>query len=452
MTNFKLTNLHLKILFAGAFVLTSNSCMENPDIFSEFLSHEKPLGYSWSLTKETKAKVRQSKEDECKSILELYAENSEFIKSLRYEGCLNSPFQEFMHYPSNLFENLDGGVTSLITKNYSSAVLIEYNYLHDFRFEGEVERQKKRDKLSASINRNLQKLYGAPIVEGVYEQGSVTGFKRSSKPNANCKYWEKDKIAIILCSSRVVMIDGTEMSLSYIDLEKHPNGEALRVEAGTLNEITAVNDNEIYQNPKNIGNGSILYSVEDWLSSPDFNNCRKNGLGSYEEQVAIGEEISNRIELDTSGLTLKNLENYALNISTEDKFDLTNKQHNQLTLHLLDFAAKRGSAIAKNEIGASLLFCYQDVSQDIETAKFYLKEASEMQDEIAQLTYAKMHIALQTGVEDPLFEAKSLITACAKQGYEPCTVAKSDFEVISSKKYTQEKYSNSRIFSHKSMQ
>ncbi|WDI30306.1 hypothetical protein PUV54_10085 [Hyphococcus flavus] len=48
----------------------------------------------------------------------------------------------------------------------------------------------------------------------------------------------------------------------------------------------------------------------------------------------------------------------------ESMGDITQEQRDKIVMYIFKRAAEQGSAIAKAEIGASLIFCYQDVKQD----------------------------------------------------------------------------------------
>lgn len=434
--------------YLGAlFLLFVSSCqVADKKIRTELLDHQKPLGLTWELSKKTKSKIRRGRSEECKKELEAYRNDPKPVRHLREQECLSYKYQNLIHQKSKLFTNEDS-LLSLVTEDYSRALIIEYSFLHDWRFEGEVERQLKRNELASSLRNELESLYGEPLARGYYRQDSETGFIKQKVENAPCLYWEKHSIGIILCSQRVVLIDGTEMSLSFIDLDKAPMGTALRIEAGTLNkqDITLSDSTTTNAYRKRITRDSIFYTIEDWLSSDRFINCQSENLKSLEEQIEISTRLMSVIESDIEGLSGEALSEYALKVANEFTLDITKDERQRLILYLMNKAAQKGNAVAKNEIGAALLYCFQNVSQDVSLALNWIQEASEMGDMIAQLSLSKMHLAGLTNAEDPLLEAQLLINKCDSLGYEPCGEAKKELKFYLTTKFAKQKFPKSSI-------
>lgn len=429
------------------FTLLIVSCSERQEkIDPSLLNYENPLGYNWQLNDEMQAKVRVALEKACEPNPEFSGNDPKVIQYLRKKTCLNSTFQSPIYISGKIFGIEKEGSVSIATKDLSQAVLFEYTYLHNFLIEGEEERQIKRDKLANDLKKELTKVYGAPIKSGYFDEGSETGFVVSEGTALPCSYWQEGSIGIILCSQRVVMVDGTEMSLSFIDLNKVPVGKKIATMVGTLDDVTISKDNIILETPSsnNIGYDSILYSIEDWRSSDKFRSCDEKTTPLYEiinlspDLLDISRDYTNRLEGEV-------LADQAIDIINEGEGELSQEQRNQIGLYLLNLAAQQGSASAKNEIAYSLLYCRMNVEQDIQKSKALFDEAAKSGDIHAKVNLAKLHLAQITDATDPLYSAFSNLRDCAESGNEYCAQALIDLDMYINSDYPKPQFEGSQV-------
>lgn len=157
-----------------------------------------------------------------------------------------------------------------------------------------------------------------------------------------------------------------------------------------------------------------------WVSPDDFKNCRYEELEPIENvwllpDDGIDQHASIFIGHTGNDLALKAIE-FAENLDVE----ISARRRDQIVMFHLKAAADQGSAIAMNEIGSSLLYCYQHVEQDLEAARWWLEGAAEKGDDYAMRSLAQMHILRMTEVEQPELVAQKLLTKCAKLGNEDC--------------------------------
>jgi|GEM_PF-6809634 len=443
-TSRRLGALYFILAFVALFFV---SCGEQQvKIDPSLLNYEKPLGYDWQLSEEMQVNVRQAQEEFCTPDPEFSENDPEVIKYFRKENCLNSTYQNLSFLPVELFGTQKEGTVSIVTKDFSQAVLYEYSYLHRVIPAGEDEQQTKRDKLANEIKKELTKLYGKPIKSGYFDQGSQTGFIVSDEKTLPCSYWQEHNIGIILCSQRVVMIDGVEMALSFVDLNNVPMGKQFAKMVGTLDRILISENNETPKKATsaNISYDSVLYSLEDWLSSNKFRSCDKNTI-PLSEVINIAPDLLELTRDYTNQLEGDELAQKAFEVINEDKLDIGKEERDQIVLYLLYLAAQQGSATAENEIGVALLYCGMNVKQDVQKSKALFEEAAKAGDTYAKINLARLHLAQLTDATDPLYSATENLRDCAETGNEYCTQALIDLDIYINSDYPKPQFENSRV-------
>jgi len=444
-TSRRLGALYFIIAFITLFL---GSCGEQQvKIDPSLLNYEKPLGYDWHLSEEMLVNVRQAQEEFCTPNPEFSENEPEVIKYFRKENCLNSTYQNLSYLPVELFGTQKEGTVSIVTKDFSQAVLYEYSYLHRVIPEGEDEQQTKRDKLANELKKELTKLYGKPIKSGYFDQGSQTGFIVSDKKTLPCSFWQEHNIGIILCSQRVVIVDGVEMALSFVDLNNVPMGKQFAKMVGTLDRILTSENNETPKKATsaNISYDSVLYSLENWLSSNKFRSCDKNTI-PLSEVINIAPDLLELTRDYTNQLEGDELAKKAFEIINEDKLDIGKEERDQFGLYLLHLAAQQGSATAKNEIGYALLFCGMNVKQDIQKSISLFEKSAASGDVHAKVNLAKLHLAQLTDAKDPLYSAIENFRDCAAENNEYCIQALIDLDIYINSDYPKPQFENSRIF------
>jgi TPR repeat protein len=86
-----------------------------------------------------------------------------------------------------------------------------------------------------------------------------------------------------------------------------------------------------------------------------------------------------------------------------------------------------------SEIGASLLFCYNHVQQDLPRAKHFLERASELGDSYAMRSLASMHLSNLTEDENAAELGSELLERCQSLGNAQCGAAPGKIQKKNSK-------------------
>ena len=435
-------------LLLACFALLLASCNEQSSkIDPLLLNYENPLGYSWQVDEGLQSKVRVAQEEYCEPNPEFSKDVPAVIQYLNKQYCVSTAVQAPYSQPVSLFGTEEEGEISIVTKDHSKAVLIEYNYLHHFLSQGEPERQVKRDVLAKRLKKGLTKIYGSPIASRYYSQRSDIGFLADDQNLPVCFHWKKKNIGIMLCPLRYVGVDGQEMSLSFIDLDQAPISRELSAMA-TVSGYASIDKNRALPHEyarKYITSDSILSSIEDWLNSNAFKDCRKN-TAPLSDVLNIPKKLIELVQSDIETLSGDALANYAIEIINEDKFDLSDSERDRLAVYLLDQASEQGSAVGKNEIGNLLLYCRFGVEQDIRKSLKIFQDAAELNDVNAKVNLAKLYLAGQTNAIDPLASATKLIKECANSGNEDCIEWVTDLNFYINSNYPKPQFENSKVF------
>ena len=217
------------LFFVSASVLSVASCRGPAHLIDQAaLDHRAPLGLSWTFTREQIEELRNDYSDYClDSLSDLPTDLPKDIRDTLVADCTSSHRDYLFPDSTKLPGGLEGGGLQIVFANAERASVVSYSYLHRVLPEADDEYQKRRDVRFSKINNSLVTKYGPPDAHGMYDQSSETGFVLTYEAEKPCNAWVVDSVAIILCSQRVLLVDGIEMSLTYIDLEIFSGGPAL---------------------------------------------------------------------------------------------------------------------------------------------------------------------------------------------------------------------------------
>jgi len=301
---------------------------------------------------------------------------------------------------------------------------VQYNYtfLHDWTLDNVEKKRKLRIAHAAEIKTQLIQLYGPPSTNGYFDQTTQFGFVVEDEPNQPCSFWLINDIGILLCSERVVMYDGTEMSLSFFRVDEGVVGKEVRnmalIASGREPEPSDTKSETVtsldYSKP-------ALRKLSELVYSDQFNRCGKSGLLPIEELWAQSQRNNAKLENIYSRYSGDELAEFVFENSHELEDKIPDIQQDLAIMLLLKHAAQQGSAGAMNEIGASLLHCYQGIQQDIDAAEEWLNKAAKAGDAMAMQTLASMHLANLMDSESPKNEALTLLEQCSKVRPEICS-------------------------------
>jgi TPR repeat protein len=185
-------------------------------------------------------------------------------------------------------------------------------------------------------------------------------------------------------------------------------------------ETTTPKEENVGSNVSAIENMESVWEVLEYiLSEDDFKNCKREDLEEYQEVIRIDSKMAEFIQSDLNGMTGGELFDYALKVADDFEPDLTAHDREHIMMHLLDKAAEEEFPEAMNEVGASMLYCYQHVRQDLPTARFWLEKAADAGDELAMLSLGRIYLG-GLGVEQDKSKGLVLIKQCSDLGVEEC--------------------------------
>jgi TPR repeat protein len=94
---------------------------------------------------------------------------------------------------------------------------------------------------------------------------------------------------------------------------------------------------------------------------------------------------------------------------------------NRGLMYLLQRSAEQGSALGLNEVGASLMYCYQNVRNDDLQAAEWFNKAIEKGSTMAMRSLATLHLEGRLGVDSSRSEGLRLLRRCASVGRQECS-------------------------------
>lgn len=403
--------------------LLSSACdFTQPQIEADLLRNEKPFGFDWNRFAENGDLIGEGHWEECRKLaaqlkLEITAHERDVLVTI----CANDKTTSIYIANELVPPAFKLGDIGVVLRGDSEPVTFTYSYLHRLVGSDLAQDKMRRKRHASKIRRTLTEMYGEPAERGVYQQFSSTGFVVSDDKYAPCEYWLIDSVGIMLCAERVVLIDGIEMSLSFTRLDRVPFGDLLRcvIEAAIPGDC----HKEANQNESESGGGGaeVLKILVDWLGPNSFRNCNSGDLKPLEEVWALPKEEEDKLSAVLETKFGDDLAEYAFNLHSENVDDIPHKDLTKIIMYLIKLAAEQGSASAMNEIGASLLYCYQDVQQDTELARRWLEKAADAGDAFAMKSLAFMHVLGMTGEASGREKAVEMLEKCSMLDADACS-------------------------------
>ncbi|WP_139792250.1 SEL1-like repeat protein [Henriciella litoralis] len=318
----------------------------------------------------------------------------------------------------------------------NEVVAYTYSYLHGVDWllspaERDKVKQGRQDR-AMLLSAMLTDLYGARQASGHFDQSTRYGFVPFPLALPTCKAWLVEEVAIILCRERTILIDGTEMSLSFIRTDRSRHGNIMRkmIDPGrgraaaaqfVMDELQRIEDAaRLAELAQNEPSKSWDAAKAKWVEEDVFRNCESEDLRPLEEALAVGrlqfkQELSERA--DDSGEAI-----FSEIIDPDSKFyeDLDTEDDRPTILAMLELAAERGSHESISELGASQLYCYEGVEQDLEGAREKLQLAADEGVSLAKYSLALMYASGMIASENPDQSGKALLETCAAEGEPAC--------------------------------
>ncbi len=169
-------------------------------------------------------------------------------------------------------------------------------------------------------------------------------------------------------------------------------------------------DIDDYEHPNE--NTVFLDVLSGWLNRDTFRDCDSDKLEPLETAWALTEELKSEVSEITERYYGEELAEYAFENGGKLTENGSKSEEQKTLLFLLKIAMEQGSVSAMNEIGASLLYCYQNVKQDMSQAQSWLLNAAELGDTLAMRSLARMHMNAMIDSGDRLAEATTWLERC----------------------------------------
>lgn len=378
---------------------------------AEAMDFRSPLGIDWDQSGRELGVSRDAREQICKADAAFLSAvfDSEEISVIVSECIDNESF--YFEVPRErvpgVFKTYDIYGVFIPNKGVS---LVEYTFDEKPLGTSTAEDNASRENHVSMVRQPLVEMYGNPNANGSYYETGLVGFVQHSQQDGPCDLWIVENVAIILCSNRVSVSDGVSASLTFARLDREPGSDYVLRQFNSNDTALPFSwfDNARHQS----ANESTLVTLLNWLGPESYDSCNDDELKPLDDVWVLPAnteaEVRNRFgSAKGDQLAMKAIEH------TWDINDDMISESKRL-MYLMKLASSQGSAIADNEIGASLVHCYQGVEQDIPRAIEWLNKAAIAGDEYAKASLARLHLVGEIESDDPTSQALELLKECAE--------------------------------------
>lgn len=408
----------------GLWVLSACSQSYNK-IDEAYFSLEKPFGMTWDATDKHPT---QSSSD-CNQLIQSLG--GLINSSQKEKALLDCHGQEYstIHLASKVIPRaLRKGEISISLLGGKNPVQYNYHFLHDWTYDDFDQKRKLRISHASEIKTQLIQLYGPPSTNGYFDQGTQFGYIVKDEPNQPCSFWLINDIGILLCSERVIMVDGVEMSLSFFRIDEQVVGKKFRNMALIASGESPEPGDMKPATPTILGHSKLtLTRLAELVYNDKFNRCGKSELAPIEEIWAQSQNENATLENIYAKYSGDKLAEFVFENNNEFEDKIPDIEVDLATMLILKHAAEQGSAAAMNEIGYSLLHCNQGLEQDVDAAEKWLNQAAKAGDPMAMRSLASMYLANLIASESPKTVALTLLEQCTKVSPEICS---EDFQAL----------------------
>lgn len=383
------------------------------------LNPQNPLGFSWDSIEEQALANEGRSKSECERLVSDIEQIIGERASAAVEQCIREKTEEFYLTPEIIPSPLRWGAVSVVVRGKTEPISYTYSYLHRIYPDYAIPDRARRAFHAWKIDRKLRKSLGPPLAFGHFDENSRGGFEPNVKRTGPCEFWISGDVGITLCFERVIYVDGVEMSLSFARLDRAPFGPALMclVLQNGGDACDAVGDSD--------GDGPATFvrsleTLSKWLGANTFAKCKSEELLPLETASALTPSEIAALAPVAEAYDADGLANYVVENFDSVGGDISGADRIRMALYLLRKAAEQGSAVAMNEIGASLLYCYLNVRQDVKEANIWLESAAAMDEPYAIKSLAAMTLLRMKESENRNEDAYSLLSKCAAIDQEHC--------------------------------
>ncbi len=393
------------------------------------LNPQNPLGFSWDgVDAQMLANPGRSR-TQCEELVFDIEQIFGGRASAAIEQCAKEKTEEIFLTPEILPSSLRWGGVSVMMRGEIEPISYAYSYLHRIYPDYTLQDRGRRAFHAWKIDRKLRKSLGPPLAFGRFDEDSRTGFKRNAQRTGPCEFWISGDVGVTLCFERVIYEDGVELSLSFTRLDRASFGPELKClvleKDASACEIADSADGDVAM--------TFVKSLEvlgDWIGALSFVKCKDENLLLLETAWTLTQSELAKLAPAVQAYRGDALANYVIENFDSIGGEVSEAERHRMMLYLLKQAASQGSAIAMNEIGASLLYCHLNVRQNIEDANLWLERAAAMDEPYAIKSLAAMLLLRMKEEQNRNEEAYKFLSRCALIDKEYCSTQQSALALL----------------------
>lgn len=414
----KLIFFRFTLAVFGLLIISSCSKSQNT-IDKTYFSFQKPFGLTWDATD----KYAKEPEGDCNQLIESLGNLiNPSQKETALVECYDQEYSTVNLPAKDIPQAFSRGEINIGLLGGKKPVRYTYSFLHYWTHDNSAQKSKLRKAHAAEIKTQLIQLYGPPSTSGFFDQATQFGYVVKDEANQPCSFWLINDIGILLCSEREFMYDAIEMSLSFFRVDE----EVVSKEFRNMALISSGKKPDLKDERQETGtilgySKPALRKLAELVYSDKFNRCDKSDLLPIQDIWIQAKSNNAKLEKVYARYSGDELAEFLFENSHELGDKVPDIEQDLAIMLILKHAAEQGSATAMNEIGASLLHCYQGVQQDVDAAEKWLNKAANAGDAMAMQTLASMYLANLIASESPKNEALTVLEQCSKISPEICS-------------------------------
>lgn len=167
--------------------------------------------------------------------------------------------------------------------------------------------------------------------------------------------------------------------------------------------------------------GKSIFDIAKYLfDNNEFKNCEGAQLDPLDVVWTLNPSQLEVAEQIIEGLPESEWSGAAIDFASDIEIEIPARDRESITMYIFKLGSENGDVVADSEIGASLLFCYQHVSQDLPRSRSYLERAANAGDSFAMRSLASMYLSGLIEDADAKKKGRELIEKCRKLGNPQC--------------------------------
>lgn len=185
----------------------------------EWLDAKRPFGLDLDNPAADENKPQKTTQDICDGIQPVFPDiPTRSDAQSRLEHCLSLAQGFYLPNEKIPLPFQENGFVSYAFNHLGNLAIVEYSYFH--LSHPTKKHTALRIQHAATLRRALLARYGVPLSTGYFDQMEYLGFIPHEGKDNPCEFWFHEQFGIFLCTERVILIDGTEMSLSFVNFDQ----------------------------------------------------------------------------------------------------------------------------------------------------------------------------------------------------------------------------------------